>query len=207
MRFWEPDSPGVIIGYGNDPAREVRLDVCRERKIPVFRRYSGGGTVVQGHGCLNFSLILPMNADPRLLSAGGTNAMILGRHAEALQPLIREETSVRGSSDLTIGSRKFSGNAQRRLQRYLLFHGCFLLNLDLTLVGALLPMPSKEPAYRAGRTHAEFLCNLHTSSSDVKRVIRAAWKAESLAVDPPIEVIQQLARERYANPSWTFRER
>ena len=64
--------------------------------------------------------------------------------------------SVRGHTDLAIGDRKFSGNSQRRRKHFLLFHGTFLLNFDLALIGELLPMPSKQPDYREDRSHDRF---------------------------------------------------
>ena len=33
------------------------------QKIPVFRRCSGGGTVVQGPGCLNYTLVLQIDEE------------------------------------------------------------------------------------------------------------------------------------------------
>jgi lipoate-protein ligase A len=58
LRFWEPREPFVVVGYANRVEREVNLEACRARGIPVLRRCSGGGTVVQGAGCLDYSLIL-----------------------------------------------------------------------------------------------------------------------------------------------------
>ena len=58
LRFWEPNKPFVVVGYANQAAREVDLEACRKLGIPVFRRCTGGGTVLQGPGCLNYSLDL-----------------------------------------------------------------------------------------------------------------------------------------------------
>src|ERR1044071_9785969 len=137
LRVWEPVQYFVVIGYANRAASEVNLEYCETNTIPVLRRCTGGGAVLQGPGCLNYSLILPINA-----SIHNTNASIMQRHAHALG------AEVRGHSDLTRGDRKFSGNAQRRKRRYLLFHGSFLLDLDIALVERLLPMPSRQPDYR-----------------------------------------------------------
>ena len=72
--------------------------------------------------------------------------------------------AIRGHTDLAIGGRKFSGNSQRRRKHFLLFHGTFLLNFDLALIGELLRMPSKEPDYRESRKHADFLTNINVSA-------------------------------------------
>src|SRR3989442_6260317 len=64
LRFWEPRQHFVVVGYGNRVEREVNVAACHELSIPVLRRCSGGGTVLQGPGCLDYSLILPIDSDP-----------------------------------------------------------------------------------------------------------------------------------------------
>src|SRR5262245_44929423 len=66
LRFWEPQTPLVVLGYANQAAREVNLEACRAAGTPVLRRCSGGGTVLQGPGCVNYSLVLEI---------GGTSAL------------------------------------------------------------------------------------------------------------------------------------
>lgn len=206
--FWEPRQVFVVLGYTNIAAREVFLDACHARAVPLYRRYSGGGAVVQSPGCLNFSLVLPLDADPALKAAGTASDYVMRRNAEALQPLLRERVEVSGFSDLTIGGRKFAGSAQRRLHRSLLLHGSLLLACDLSLIDELLPMPSRQPGYRAGRSHAEFLRTLDLPVAAVKEALRVAWGARTSRPDaPPLDAIRRLARERYADPAWTLKEK
>jgi len=205
LRFWEPAAPCIILGRTNDASREVRLDRCRALGIPILRRSSGGGTVVQGPGCLNFTLVLNTGADPLLTNAAGTTAFILGRHSSAVGMLTGEPVSVKGSSDLTIGGRKFSGNAQRRRLRSLLFHGSFLLDFDFALVEELLPMPSREPDYRKGRSHTDFLMNLRIPAGTLKEALRSCWEADRAAPALPLGEAERLAREKYSSRAWTFK--
>ncbi len=58
LRFWESPETFVVVGYANKIATEVNVENCRAKQIPIFRRCSGGGTVLQGAGCLNYALIL-----------------------------------------------------------------------------------------------------------------------------------------------------
>ena len=66
LRFWEPHRHFIVVGYSNRVECEVNLAACRELNIPVLRRCSGGGTVVQGPGCLNYALILRFDSEPAL---------------------------------------------------------------------------------------------------------------------------------------------
>src|SRR5476651_1134221 len=58
LLFWEPRETFVVVGYANKVAAEVNVPACEAKGIPIFRRCSGGGTVVQMAGGLNYSLIL-----------------------------------------------------------------------------------------------------------------------------------------------------
>ena len=204
LRFWEPLEPCVVLGRTNTAEREIRLDRCRSLGIPVFRRSSGGGTVVQGPGCLNFSLVLNNSADGRLANAATTNDYVLGLNAGVISTLTGENVRVSGSSDLTIGGRKISGNAQRRRLRSLLFHGSILLDFDIALIEELLPLPSRQPAYRDGRANTEFLRNLLISTEGLKRALRDSWGASLPATDLPLDEMERLVKEKYLNPSWTY---
>ncbi|HRX57114.1 MAG TPA: hypothetical protein P5016_21580, partial [Verrucomicrobiales bacterium] len=55
LRLWESSHPFVVLGRSNSLAGEVDTEACRQRNIPILRRVSGGGTVVQGPGCLSYA--------------------------------------------------------------------------------------------------------------------------------------------------------
>ena len=213
LRFWEPREHFVVVGYANKVAVEVSVAACETRGIPILRRCSGGGTVLQGPGCLNYTLVLRITADGPFHNIGSANRFIMERNRVAIESLFRTfnlqpstfNLSIRGHTDLAIGERKFSGNSQRRRKHFLLFHGTFLLNFDLALVSELLPMPLKQPDYRESRPHADFLTNLKVPADEVKAALRRAWKAEEPLKGFPTERIAALAREKYATREWNFK--
>src|SRR5689334_9674348 len=63
LRFWESTEYFVVVGYANKVAVEVNVAACEVGGIPILRRCSGGGTVVQGPGCLNYALVLRISGD------------------------------------------------------------------------------------------------------------------------------------------------
>lgn len=211
LRVWEPQEYFVVLGYANHVATEANLELCRAQTMPVFRRCTGGGTVLQGPGCLNYTLVLKIPEIDGGITA--TNCTIMKRQRAALlsalgnasSNLCAKEVTVAGITDLALGSMKFSGNAQRRRKNFLLFHGSFLLNFDLSLIDRLLPMPSKQPDYRQHRRHAEFLVNLGLSASAVKAALRAEWRADEIETEVPLAAIQSLARQKYATAEWNFK--
>jgi len=224
LRFWESPQHFVVVGYSNHVESEVHIAACRERGIRILRRCTGGGTVLQGPGCLNYALILQVDSDPALETVTGTNRLVMERNRAALEnflaggsrreealfpnfqlPISNFQLSVCGHTDLAIDGRKFSGNAQRRRRSAVLFHGTFLLNFDLALVNRLLPMPSKEPDYRRSRSHAEFLMNLNVSAAEIKAALAQAWGATAAKDELPSEYTIELATQKYSSAAWNLK--
>jgi lipoate---protein ligase len=205
LRFWESATPFVVLGYSNKTRTEVNLDSARGAGAPVLRRCTGGGAVLQGAGSLNYSLVLRIPETGPLSGITSTNAEIMERHRNALAPIVGGPIVVRGHSDLARGELKFSGNAQRRRRRCLLFHGTILLGADIELMERLLPMPSRQPDYRQNRPHRQFLTNLEISARAIKQALQAAWGATDPCDGVPVEKIALLVREQYARDEWNFK--
>lgn len=204
LRFWEPAEPFVVVGYANAVRSEVNTEACRAAGVPVLRRCSGGGTILQVPGCLNYALILRIRESTPLANISGTNRFVMERNRSAIQSLVGSEVEVKGHTDLTIGGLKFSGNSQRRRSRCLLFHGTFLLSCELDLIERCLAMPSRQPDYRANRSHRDFLTCLNLSPESVKAALRLAWEANPTSPELLPDRMTPLV-ERYASDEWNFR--
>lgn len=205
LRFWESPDYFVVVGYANKFGLEVNVPACAARGIPILRRCSGGGTVVQGPGCLNYALVLRITRDGPTRSIAAANRFIMERNRAAIAsslPLLAASIQIQGHTDLTIDGRKFSGNAQRRRKHFLLFHGSLLLGFDLGLIGELLPMPSQQPDYRDRRRHADFLTNLELPAALVKHELAKAWKTSESTHEFPTESVRELVVAKYSNEEW-----
>jgi lipoate-protein ligase A len=205
LRFWESPVHFVVLGYSRPAGEDVFLEACTHDAIDVQRRYSGGGTVLQGPGCLNYALILKITPGSPLSSITGTTRFVLDRNAGALEPLSRSKITMSGESDLTMDGLKFSGNAQRRRGAYVLFHGTILLDFDAALVERYLRIPKKQPAYRRQRSHAGFMTNLALDPPAVKTALARTWKATEQHPAVTSEELRGLVEARYSRTEWTFR--
>ncbi len=205
LRFWEPEEHFIVLGYSRKIHLDVNLSACEARNISVLRRPSGGGTVLQGPGCLNFSLVLKMENSKPLNNLGETNCFVMNQNKKALEPILGSNLEVRGLSDLTWRNLKFSGNAQRRKRHFLLFHGTFLTALDISLIEELLPIPSKQPSYRNNRPHTTFLTNLNISHQKIKQALQKSWGAKEPLERIPKETINQLVKNRYTTRDWNYK--
>jgi lipoate-protein ligase A len=205
LRFWDPRQHFVVLGYSNKVATEVNLDSCKALRFPVLRRCSGGGTVLQGPGCLNYALILRIREGSATGNITEANAFIMNRNRNALNSLLGGQVLIQGHTDLTLQGLKFSGNSQRRRRRFLLFHGSFLLDLDLPLVEQALRLPSKQPAYRRNRAHKDFLTNLALQADIIKEAMKHAWGASEMIEEVPEERIDHLVHVKYARDEWNLK--
>jgi lipoate-protein ligase A len=202
LRFYEAASRFVVLGYANRARLETRFAECAAGGVPVLRRCSGGGAVLQGPGCLSYALALRGDR-PETGTVHAANRFVMERHRDWLQELLPGRVRVEGHTDLSWEGRKFSGNAQRRKRRGLLFHGTFLLGFDLGDVDRWLAHPSAEPDYRGGRGHAEFLVNLPLTADGVKRRLRDGWGAGEPMRNPPDW--RSLVSSRYSLAEWNLK--
>src|SRR5687768_653897 len=110
LRFWESPACFIVLGRSGTVEEEVNVSACKAAGIPVMRRSSGGGTVLQGPGCLNYSLVLSLADRHALFNVPNSYSIILNRLARAIGLAGLEVRS----SDILLRGRKVSGNAQRR---------------------------------------------------------------------------------------------
>ena len=202
LRIWEPKNHFIVLGHSNRIDSEVDVAACESERLPIFRRLSGGGTVMQGPGCLNYSLIL-RNGVGSPLGIAESFQVVLKHHKQCIQEMIGDCVDIAGVSDLVINGRKFSGNAQYRKRRFTLVHGTFLLNLDPAIVARCLRLPSKQPVYRQNRSHDSFMRNLHLDPNNVRKALKATWSAIDQFTEVPNAMIADLKKSRYERPDWT----
>jgi lipoate-protein ligase A len=226
LRIWEPCATMVVIGSSSRLADEVNVDACKSAGVPVLRRASGGLTIVTGPGCLMYAVVLDYRKRPQLRAIDQAHQFVLGTIATALQHIIQLTTSspstVRhdapqatyrlpptiaraGISDLVLGDRKFSGNSLRCKRQHLLYHGTLLYDFKLEAISQLLKMPSRQPAYRQGRSHAEFVMNLPLDPSVLRPALVEAFDARERCPDWPHELTAHLVAEKYIRPEWNQR--
>lgn len=205
LRFWEARHPFVVLGYSNGAEIEADTAACRKERIPIVRRCSGGGTVLQAPGCLSYALVFPIEGVGHS-SVTRTNVSVMERNRGAMAKMLGEAVTVEGHTDLALGGLKFSGNSQRRKRKSILFHGTFLVDLDFTLVSKALKIPSLEPSYRAGRPHEKFLMNLPASAARIREALAAEWNAAApFTAEEDILGRLETLLPRYRDASWTYR--
>jgi lipoate-protein ligase A len=203
LRLWESPQPMVVLGRSSKVAEEVDLAACLRDGVPILRRASGGAAIVAGPGCLMYGVVLRYAGREHLRLLDEVHRHVLGIVRSAVEPLLSGVEHV-GTSDLAIGGRKFSGNSLRCKRDHFLYHGTLLYGLDLSLVGRLLRMPPRQPEYRGGRLHGDFVGNIAIGGDALRRAVAAGFDARQALVGWPEERTMELIAARYSRDGWNF---
>jgi lipoate-protein ligase A len=155
--IWIPDKVYIVLGASNKPADALNMDNVARDNITVLRRPSGGQTVI----------LTPNNV---LIAAVffGNKTMHPKEVFQQINKLIIsaiEETGIHnlimmGISDIAISNKKILGSAIYRSKTALLYHAVLNLGEPASTFERYLKHPSKEPDYRQGRSHTEFVTSL-----------------------------------------------
>ena len=130
-------NPTVMLGRNQLIDNEVNTDYCKEHKIDIFRRKSGGGCIYADKGCIQFSYI------SRAVNANEAFAQYMHRMAELLQGL-NINAQLSGRNDILIDETKVSGCAFYQLSNRSVLHNSLLFDTQLDhLSNALTPAKEK----------------------------------------------------------------
>jgi lipoate-protein ligase A len=156
--IYEHERTVVVLGRSCTAQQDVYTGRCAKDGIPIFRRLTGGGSVVLCRGVLVIS------------AAGETHTPFhLREHMNAvnkavirvLEELGVKNLGLRGISDIACGEKKICGSSLHKKRDIVLYQGSLLLEPDLEIFARYLKHPLREPDYRQGRPHRTFLTTLH----------------------------------------------
>lgn len=204
IRFYDSEILTIVLGLGNKVAEHVHIDACEKDKVSILRRCSGGGSIIQGKGCLSYALFLRYEDYPDCADLKNTTQNLLEHLCKAFQNH-GIAAHMKGISDVAIGNKKIIGNAQRRLKNACLFHGCILYDFDINCIAKYLKAPPTAPAYRQNRKHQDFVQNIKISKEKLQTLILSAWPHQEARLPIQMNAIQALCREKYQKRAWSFR--
>lgn len=204
------NKPSVIVGKHQNTLAEINYDYIIKHDIKVVRRISGGGTVFQDLGNINFTFI----------KNGELGKLVDFR--SFTQPIIDVlatlgiEARFEGRNDLTIGGRKFSGNAEHVFKNRVLHHGTMLYEAKITdLTAALNVDPDKfnDKAIKSVRSRvtniSEHLKNPLNIEDFISLVMDHILKTYSNTrlyefSEKDRKEIRELVKSKYSTWEWNF---
>ncbi len=155
--LWTPEFTCVVIGNGSKSELELDDETIDADGVPVYKRRTGGCSVVltPAMWCLSCALYgrkQIQSKDYFVLF----NKAVSDAFARAGVP----DLTHRGISDIAMGERKVAGTAIYRNRDLIFYHAVINLGGDIELISRYLKQPPREPDYRAGRLHKEFVSSL-----------------------------------------------
>lgn len=204
--LWQ-NKNAIVVGKNQNTLAEIDFEFCKENRIDVVRRLTGGGAMYQDLGNLNFTFIkkgrewfsdFSYFIEPILdaLHEYGVNATLSGRN------------------DIEVEGRKISGNAQTVRGDKILHHGTLLINSDLSVLGrALRPDPEKIAAKGVSSVTSRVANVCEFSDIDVNAFVdTVCQKVCKRYPDTKMynisameqEKIMKLADEKYRTWEWNF---
>ncbi len=217
IRFWR-DRRAVIIGYSQSAEAEVNLPLCRDEGVEVVRRFSGGGAVYHDLGNLNYSIAVE-DVHPLVkgLDIRESYEVLCSGVAEGVKEF-DVDLIFDPPSDLLVGNRKVSGNAQSRKRDTIFHHGTLLVSADLNLLAKALRSPQGGSAIRTVTSKERPVTNLvdelghHLEMEEVRRALQRGFeKAFSVKLvrgtltSKERKAAQSLYAEKYSKAEWNFR--
>lgn len=148
-------TPAIVMGISGKADEMIDASALEARRVPVIRRFSGGGTVVVDEHTFFITWI----ANSEETGVECCPKKVLEWTADLYQGCFEGIGFRLAENDYAIGERKCGGNAQYMRKGRWLHHTSFLWDYKSEHM-KLLKMPPKMPAYREQRPHEEFLCRL-----------------------------------------------
>ncbi len=154
---FQPDRGYVILGQSNDIQSAVNIEACLQDDIAILKRPSGGESVYVSPQTVIVSFALQGKAPLKSkdVFSQALKAIILSLEEQAISPVEH-----RGISDLVLNGKKILGCAIYRKKDFILYHAVLNVAESPSRIAKYLLHPSREPDYRQGRSHEDFITSI-----------------------------------------------
>ncbi|QGS52025.1 lipoate--protein ligase [Spiroplasma tabanidicola] len=207
--LWQNDNT-IVVGRNQNPAAEINLQSAEKDNVNVIRRNTGGGTVFQDLGNMNFSIIYTDKENKGV-----------SMFEKMLDPIIQTLNKMgvaakfSGRNDIVLNDKKISGNAMWKYKDRFLQHGTILFNANLDKLAKYLTVDRAKILSKNIESITARVTNIN-SEIENKIEIPVFWDEliktyESLGsinylkLDVnDLEEIDKLFVNKYKNSDWTF---
>lgn len=196
LMLWQPRAT-IVVGSFQNIHEEVDVAYATSHGIDIVRRLSGGGTVYQDNGSIQYAFI-----------GEGEREINFKRYLEPVIAALRRlgiDAEADGRNDICVGGRKVSGNAQYRVGDVVIHHGTLLFSADLDEMERACRPPEYKIASKSIKSVRERVVNMCTLTDRVKTpeefmrfTVDALSPSARLSVsEEDLRRIEQIAEERF----------
>ncbi|KAJ4707427.1 Lipoate-protein ligase A [Melia azedarach] len=151
------DTPAIVMGISGKPQELLEIGSVLRDRVPVIKRFTGGGTVVVDKETVFVTLICNKDdvpgVQPYPRSIMSWSGLLYDHVFKGIGDFQLRE------NDYVFGDRKFGGNAQSITKNRWIHHTSFLWDYAEGNM-AYLKQPARAPKYRMARGHTEFICGM-----------------------------------------------
>jgi len=206
VMLWQNDN-AIIIGKNQNTLAQINEAYVRENGIRVVRRLSGGGAVYHDMGNLNYTII-----------ADGEGGLDFGRFCTIVLTALEKvgiHGQLNGRNDMTIGDKKFSGNAQYTREGRVMHHGTILFDSNPAVLSNALQVDEAKikakgvKSVRSRVTNIRPLLPVDMSLPEFRRVLLQSILEqfpgqEYTLTAQDLEAIEEIKVNRYDTWQWNY---
>ena len=213
---WKPSA--VSIGTFQGMHDEVSVEFCKSQGIDYIRRITGGGAVFHDYnGEITYSILMPKKHPLAPVDILESYKLLCGGVVKALNHLGIDNAEFKPINDVSVGSKKVSGNAMTRRHGCVLQHGTVLLDLDVNLMFTILKVPQEKISDKMISDVKERVTSIQDILGrqvevDELRIALTQGFSDALDIDLVADKLsneeqqtaEKLAQEKYSTDAWNF---
>ena len=164
---WIPDKTYLILGRSNNIESSLIVDRLKKDRIKVFKRPSGGETVVLTPRTLVISAVI---ISEEFKNTRRYFKVFNQKIIDVLEKQGINNLSHKGISDIALNNKKVLGSAIYRTKGKLFYHSVLNVSESVSTIEKYIKHPGREPDYRNGRKHSEFVTSLYAEEFKIDMV-------------------------------------
>lgn len=154
---WQPDKTYLVLGQSNKAETSLDMEAVRAGGVAVMKRPSGGETVILTPNTIVIAISFTTETlkNPKEYFHKINDSIIAVLAENGIQNLLQK-----GISDIAIGEKKILGSSIYRRPNRVFYHAVLNVAEDIASIAKYIRHPAKEPDYRKGRPHSEFVTSI-----------------------------------------------
>jgi lipoate-protein ligase A len=211
-----PKSPLVCVGYFQEPDKEVNVEYCQAKGIPVVRRILGGGTVYLDSGQIFYQVIGKRGDRVIPTHIGDIFRKLLKGPIKTCRELGVPAT-YRPVNDIEVEGRKISGNGAAEFDGVAILTGNIIIDFDYDEMTKILKVPDEKFRDKLAKSLKERVTTVRRElgripeHQEVKEPLVRNFE-ETLGVKfdrKPLsqqerKLLDKLTKEKYLSKKWTY---
>lgn len=214
LRFWDWDSPLVVIGSFQSVRNEVDSEAAAEHGIGVVRRVSGGGAMFMEPGnCVTYSLMVPASLVEGLSferSYAFLDEWVMGALGE-----VGINARYVPLNDIVSDKGKIAGAAQKRFANgAVLHHVTMAYDIDAVKMTQVLRVGQEKMSDKGTKSAAKRVDPLRSQTGMTRAALLESFAAyfrsqydtrDSDYTEAELAQARELVETKFSTPEWTHR--